>query len=260
MRIYFIIFSMFFFFCGRTGAEEARVRNDTEPKSRGIQKKSNKRRLDDNGLYAFLKETPREFDVRILKELDVSNLEIKGTPVFAAKWNDKRGENLIVLTQTGKFPSKSSDCVFDDHCFSSELFAYHYRLSKAAPVLVRKIHDYVRDCSLDLFVGFLKSAVSITDLDNDKIAEVAFSYRLSCRGDVSPSRMKLILLEDGLKFATRGRMTFSGLDNLTEEQIKSAGWGKFTLDRAFERAPRVFKDFAVKRWKALKAQDDFSQL
>jgi hypothetical protein len=71
-------------------------------------------------------------------------------------------------------------------------------------------------------------------------------------------------VRDGQKLAIRGNMTVSGLDDLPEEQkekeIKSVGWGKYTLDRAFRRAPRVFKDFAVKRWNELKGQDDFSQL
>jgi hypothetical protein len=44
----------------------------------------------------------------------------------------------------------------------------------------------------------------VTDLDHDGVGEVTFAYLLNCAGDVSPARLKLLVLEDGAKYIIRG--------------------------------------------------------
>ena len=64
--------------------------------------------------------------------------------------------------------------------------------------------DFERDCRFDLYAGFLPDGLTITDLDGDGLAESTLLYTLSCRSDVSPARLKLILHEGKAKYAIRG--------------------------------------------------------
>ena len=44
-------------------------------------------------------------------------------------------------------------------------------------------------------------SVKITDLDGDGLAEVWLAYEMWCKGDVSPSKLKVIMYEGSRKHA-----------------------------------------------------------
>jgi hypothetical protein len=64
---------------------------------------------------------------------------------------------------------------------------------------------------------------------------------MSCKGDVSPDDMKLIIHEGETKYAVRGSM-------LMELEGKKYG-GEMKLDPAFDKAPAGFSDYAKEQWK-----------
>ena len=87
---------------------------------------------------------------------------------------------------------------------------------------------------------FLTSSITVTDLDNDGIGEVAFVYFVDCVSDVSPYSAKLMLIEKGQKYPIRGtvKMAFGG--HVTPSQ--------YTLGPEFERAPPSFTKYAKALW------------
>jgi hypothetical protein len=126
----------------------------------------------------------------------------------------------------------------------AELHGYHYLKAKAKFALLWKTFDFVRDCPFDLELNFLPNCLTITDLDNNGIAESTYLYKLACRSDVSPAVLKLIMHEGKKKYAIRGETI------VTVGPGEKMG-GRKRIDPAFAKAPRIFKHYAVKRWQAL---------
>jgi hypothetical protein len=91
----------------------------------------------------------------------------------------------------------------------------------------------------------LPNSLTITDLDGNGIAESTFLYKLGCRSDVSPDRLKLIMHEGKAKYALRGETLIP-----TGDPNKKLG-GQKAIDPAFRRAPKVFLDHALLQWDAL---------
>ena len=66
------------------------------------------------------------------------------------------------------------------------------------------MYDYTKCFGVDWFTGFVPKATTITDLDNDGIAEISLPYVLICRGGMDPGEMKIIMYEGSTKYALRG--------------------------------------------------------
>jgi hypothetical protein len=185
------------------------------------------------------------FDVRSLP----GEIRYQGKIVTGARWIDSNGENILLLTQTGKFPSKGK-CVSDEgRCFDAEVYAYNYIRKDGDVSLLWMITDYERGCSFDLYAGFVKDALFITDLDSNGVAESLFLYKLSCRSDVSPAVLKLIMHEGATKYAIRGATKLPG----------DSGGGAMNIDPAFKQAKPVLRNFAVEKWNKYVTKDDFEQ-
>ena len=185
------------------------------------------------------------FDARSLP----GEIRYQGKIVMGARWTDSNGENILLLTQTGKFPSKGK-CVADGgRCFDAEVYAYNYVRKDGDVSLLWKITDFERDCSFDLYAGFVKEALFITDLDSNGVAESLFLYKLSCRSDVSPAVLKLIMHEGATKYAIRGTTKLAG----------DLGGGEMNIDPAFKQAKPVLRNFAVEKWNKYVTKDDFEQ-
>ncbi len=90
--------------------------------------------------------------------------------------------------------------------------------------------------------------MTVTDVDADGVAEIAFLCKLSCRSDVSPARLKLIMYEGAQKYAIRG-----------STKVPDAGGGRMVVDRALERAREALRVFAVTRWEKYVVEDRFDQ-
>jgi hypothetical protein len=185
------------------------------------------------------------FDARSLP----GEIRYQGKIVMGARWTDSNGENILLLTQTGKFPSKEKRAADEEDCFDAEVYAYNYVKKDGNVSLLWKITDFERSCSFDLYAGFLKDALFITDLDSNGVAESLFLYKLSCRSDVSPARLKLIMHEGVTKYAIRGATKLSG----------DGGGGEMNIDAAFKEAKPLLREFAVKNWNKYVTKDEFEQ-
>ena len=89
-------------------------------------------------------------------------------------------------------------------------------------------------------MDFINNSLTITDLDDDGIAESTFLYKLSCRSDVSPSILKLMMHENDNKYALRGIMYIDIQDHREG--------GDYKVDKAFNNAPGVFLQYAKEQW------------
>jgi hypothetical protein len=176
-----------------------------------------------------------KFDARSLS----AEIRYQGKIVDGARWTDSNGENILVLTQTDKFPTKGKkNSEGEDPSFDAEVYAYNYVIKGGKTLLLWKITDFMRDCAFDLYAGFMKETLSITDLDSNGIAESSFLYKLSCRSDVSPDGLKLIMHEGATKYAIRG----------TTKLPPEYGGGEMNLDPAFKQANDALRNFAVEQW------------
>lgn len=160
------------------------------------------------------------------------DVKFEGTFKTAMQWEDKLGSNLVVISESGIYESNGGHK-------NAAIFAYHFLLG-ATSKPSWKLHDFEKDCPVDVEAEFLKDALDVTDLDQDGITEIWMVYKKACRGDVSPSEMKIIMYEGPKKFAMRG-------ENKVQLSEKESYGGQYKFDDAFNKAP-AFKKFALKKW------------
>ncbi|SFE79414.1 M949_RS01915 family surface polysaccharide biosynthesis protein [Thermoflexibacter ruber] len=168
----------------------------------------------------------------------------KGKVVKSLSWTDKNGDNMLVLTEIAPFLSQKRKG--EDDYYDAELYAYLYVKKGGTYQLLWKVTDFVRQCILDITTTFLTDALSVTDLDGNGIAETWLMYRLACRGDVSPSTMKLIMYEGDKKYAVRGTCKIVMGD-------ESYG-GEMNMDANFKNGLQVFREYAQKKWKGFEKE------
>jgi hypothetical protein len=138
-----------------------------------------------------------DFDLKALPP----QVKFRGKIITGARWRDLRGENILLLTQTGKFPTRGK-CP-EGRCFDAALYAYHYVKHGNSVSLLWRLTDAQRHCPFDLYAGLFHGSLAITDVDSDGIGQRTFVYKLSCRSDVSPARLKLIMLRERRSMLSR---------------------------------------------------------
>lgn len=165
-----------------------------------------------------------------------ADIMYKGDIKSAVKWTDQLGEHILITTETGIFNSGNEDER------NAELYAMQYHINKNTSTQSWKVTDYVKNCSVDLEASFVKNSLEITDLNQDGIAEVWLVYTTVCHGDVSPSDLKIIMVEDTKKYGMRGqtRIKLSANEYLG---------GEYKFDNAFKDGPASFRNFATSKWK-----------
>ncbi len=190
-------------------------------------------------------------------ELDVKDIpksvQYTGKIVASAKWKDKNGINFIIITETKEKIKKLSEAERDKGMYigeslaSKELYGYQYIINNESSEEVWKIQDFEKGCDADLTLEFIKKSLSITDLNNNGIAESTFLYRQGCMSDVSPLGYKLMMHEGKDKFAIRGtqKVVYEGVDPYG---------GETNIDKSFDSAPEGFLDYAKKEWKKFQKQ------
>jgi hypothetical protein len=159
------------------------------------------------------------------------DIKLPGKVVKAIGFSDKNGENFVVFaTQTVKKTEANSAYLTVEHV------AHPNGVRKS----LRTVRDKDEDCDLDQTAEFKDGALTVTDLDNDGIAEVTFAYAVSCKSDVSPDTLKLLMLENGDKYILRGS-TRVGMKG------DQAG-GEYKVDPSFNAGPPGFLEHAKKQW------------
>lgn len=161
-------------------------------------------------------------------------------------WTDSEGEHTVIICETGKVAAKSTSEEMES--FNADVYAYKYTKKDGKITLDWKIQDFVPDCPFDITCNFVKNTLQVTDLDNDGIAEVWVMYKVTCRSDVSPCDMKIIMYEGMSKHAMRGQ------NKVPATETTMMG-GEYKFDEAFNAAPKSFRDKAIKLWNANVVED-----
>lgn len=179
-------------------------------------------------------------EVTLLKAGELpAGIQTTGKLVQAVSWHDKTGDNLAILTQTGEQWDKDEQGRQAD-TRSARLKAVQLRKDGERWKTVWAVNDAIEACQVDVVCAFVKNTLEVTDINDDGVAEVSFVYRLGCFGGMDPWGQKLLLVEDGRKYALRGETT-----------MREAGGvygGGMKPDPAFKHAPAGFEAFARKKW------------
>ncbi len=206
-----------------------------------------------------------------------SQIKIKGNLLIAKKWQDKNGENILIVSRKGPLKETSYEFEFSGDERYAELFGEQYIKKADKYVLLWNIYDFERNCPFDLYLGLLPSSTSITDLDNNGITETTLIYKLTCRSDISPSIMKILMHENSVKMGLRGIMAMRGNDKNKEtdfepnmSKIDTTGlnefeqilelYGRYENEKDFKGKPIEFLDFAKSQWLKFIEKDEFEQL
>ena len=233
-----------------TGEKEKKVETTESPKKETPPVKEKppvKEELSQDEISQGTTQTSQEIGMLSFDKSNLpSDVKYQGKVVTGKRWTDKNGENYLVLTRTDVKKVKSKQPDFEEYDLQAELYGYHYVKSGDSYRLLWKINDFIKDCPFDLTLDFIPGSLSITDINNNGIAESTFLYKMCCRSDVSPSELKLMMHENEDKYALRGNM-----------HIKMQGineGGSYKIDKAFDLAPNGFLDYAKEQWKEFKME------
>jgi hypothetical protein len=181
---------------------------------------------------------PRETPVPLLefKPGMIDKKLYKGKIKDGKHWMDKRGENVVILTQTGIYWSNVYDATR-----GAKIFAYHFiKTGEDSFKEIWKISEVVEECAFEVKCDFFSNSLSITDLDNDGIAEVGFVLAKGCKAEAGPEEKKLVFYEGKELFTIKGTTTVvNGTEKLGGEKV---------VEKRFEEAPEAFLEFANKQW------------
>ncbi|MBQ9591241.1 MAG: hypothetical protein IJR32_00175 [Paludibacteraceae bacterium] len=193
-----------------------------------------------------------------------SEVKYKGDIYAAVTWKDKQGTHFVIETQTKPLMTKSAkaaqqreeeDNIVDANGNTEPiayldadyrikgLFTYHYvQNKKDGLVLVFKHIDFIDQCTeQNLHANYLTKPV-ITDLNDDKNAEVWIVYALGCRQfDATPLAMRMIV------YMGNQRAQVNGLQLVYRKDGKTNG-GESRMDENFQQLPQPIKDFGKRLW------------
>lgn len=208
-----------------------------------------------------------------IEELNSNNLPndiiYDGNFIRSIKWKYKGIESLLLIYYKGPFAEKNIIETEDERYV--EFYIEQYSKENGKYILLWKNIDFVKNCAYDIWAGLANSkAIYITDINKNEITETSFAYYLTCRSDVSPSRMKFIMREGNDKYALRG---YSIIDqsnnefkiadfepNLSKFDVKddSLIMGRFESDKDFSDSDEFLK-FATQKWMENVIERDFKQ-
>lgn len=184
------------------------------------------------------KKTVTPFKSLQVNDKELGELKFKGDLVLAKSWQDNNGLNFLLLSQ---LYSEKEDPEMGDMLTTRELYAYHYTKKSGQLKQLRKFQDWEKECFFDNRARFINDAVTITDLDNNNYGEATFVYRLACLSELDAETLKLILTENGKKYAIRGTTDLDAFGQLEQ--------GKTNIDSSFSKAPKEFLEHARQVWK-----------
>ncbi|MEO7425616.1 MAG: hypothetical protein ABI036_10545 [Fibrobacteria bacterium] len=148
-------------------------------------------------------------------------------------FDDKVGRHTLVLTKDSTRSKDGSEKI--------EIQAEQYLSKGPTWNLEWAIKDYQVCNGLDIAADFFTSLTSVSDLDENGVAESSVAYHISCSGDVEPETIKVVMRQGKEKFAIRG-------ESLVQIKGMPPEGGTFVLDRKLEAKP-VFKEHLLAIWK-----------
>lgn len=104
-------------------------------------------------------------------------------------WVDKNGVNLLLLKQL----DVTTD---EENGFSSQTIQATHWLKKEGQLIHHwSYQDEITECPVDLEMKFL-AAPQFSDLNNDGIYEIWMMIQKACKGDISPSLVEVIMVDE----------------------------------------------------------------
>jgi len=192
------------------------------------------------GLLLLAHYTSAQVQVtKLTKSTLPKQITYTGKLVNAVQFTDASGKHTIITTETGVTETKGAD--FDGYR-NADLYAQHYLSQGNTQKLLWQVHDFVKECPLDIEASFIPGSFAVTDADHNGTAEVWLMYKTVCRGDVSPADLKVIMYEGTKKYAMRGH------DKVKVSATATDG-GDYRFDEGFNRGPVAFKTYALRLWK-----------
>ena len=158
----------------------------------------------------------------------------------AYRYFDQTGENIVILTETEVATSEDDD----GNTLSYKAIYAHRFLKKDSNWKEEwRAHHYEDECINYPVAEFVKESFSITDLDNNGVAEIWLVFISSCHGDISPNKL-FIRMDDGEAIYM---MSGERRLKLSEEFILG---GDYTFDEKFtdSNMPLAFREYAVGLW------------
>jgi hypothetical protein len=139
------------------------------------------------------------------EDLQREHIAFTGDVVTAMNVQDKNGVHILVLTAVR---GESRERASHGRVERIDLRASYYSRADGKPsgAWAEKwnIKDGVDCPGLDSEAAFFASRVTVTDLNKDGIAEVTVPYKMFCGGGIDSDTIKIIMRQNGEKFALRG--------------------------------------------------------
>ena len=180
---------------------------------------------------------PLKFKILEYDKAVTEQITFVGKPSYFKMWQDANGVNVIMFSQKSKVETHPES---GDDITTHELHIYHYKKVGAKYELVREVKDFQMECMFENRLRLMDNSISITDLNNDNYAEICFVYRLGCTSELSPDILKLIMLENGEKYAIRG-------NTLVDYGFEKVG-GETNIDKSFNNISKEILKFAKDVW------------
>ena len=180
-------------------------------------------------------------------ELAAERIAITGKVISAWNVQDKNGRHILVLTS---LDGPSHDQPNKGRMERTDLRASFYSKARGQWVEEWQIKDGVDCPMLDHDAGFFSSHVTVTDLNDDGIAEVTVPYKMFCGGGVDSDTIKVILRQGSEKYAIRG-------ESLVRLHGQESFGGSYKADASLA-LPRnaAYKKHLIKVWKQVYIRND----
>ena len=128
-------------------------------------------------------------------------IAVTGNLVLARTVQDKNGAHILLLTSV-EGPSREQPS--HGRVERIDLRATYYSKAGSAWTEEWTIKDAVDCPGLDSSAAFFASHVTVTDVNNDGVAEITVPYKMFCGGGVDSDTIKIILRQGREKYAIRG--------------------------------------------------------
>ena len=146
-------------------------------------------------------------------------------------WLDERGVNLLVMGQSDIISNES------EGTSSQWISMMHWLKEDDRLMETWSYQDSIIDCPLDIELKFLAEP-RYPDIDHDGYHEVYFIVQKSCKGDISPAIVQVIMVHH------RRVKYFMEADQKLVFPDGTTGGGDYDLGD-FEELPKSFQDYAV---------------
>jgi hypothetical protein len=205
------------------------------------------------------------------------SISVPGSFLESKQWVDNNGENLLIISRkisTTKVPNTYPL----QEARSAHLYIQQYIKNGKNFKLIWSYKDSVINCMTDHWIGPLENSISITDLDLNKISETTIVYSYTCRGDVSPAKMKVIVYDGSKARILQGTMyseyisgklnkeTFEcdlskikrpkNEDNIQNYKVQI---GRYDNETDFVGSSKSILNFAKNKWKQFMDKDKFER-